>query len=246
MKLPSSPPPATSPSPATGPPPATGPSLAERVASIRARIETAACAAGRAPDAIRLIAVSKGQPVESIQGALCEGITDFGENYAQELLAKAAALAAVDPPPLWHYQGTLQRRKVRDLLPVVATFQSVARTAELDEIAGRATAKVECLIEVNIGGEPRKNGVLPEHLGALVDHAAKLERICVLGLMTVPPEDEQPERWFAALRELAAGHGLAELSMGMSSDFEAAIRQGATIVRIGAALFGPRRPRAIS
>ncbi len=218
--------------------------LVERLASIRARMAEAARAAGRDPEAVRLIAVSKGQPVEAVREAMGLGITDFGENYAQELLAKAASLGPELVAPRWHYQGTLQRRKVRDLLPVVALFHSVARIEELDEIAKRASAPVACLVEVNIGKEAGKNGVLPEGLAALLEHAHGLEMIAVGGLMTVPPDDEEPGRWFAALRALAERHGLKTLSMGMSSDFEEAIREGATVVRIGTALFGPRSPRA--
>lgn len=230
--------------------------IADRIAAIRARIAEAERASGRPPGSVRLMAVSKGQPVSAVVEALGCGIADFGENYAQELLAKDRGLRALTESgalggtaslaaaiAAWHYQGTLQRRKIRDLLPVVSSFHSVARREELDEIAKRATMDVDCYLEVNIGSEPQKNGVLPVDLPGLLEHAARLERVRVRGLMTVPPDDEEPARWFAALRELATRHGLAELSMGMSSDFEAAVREGATIVRVGTALFGPRPPR---
>lgn len=230
--------------------------IADRIAAIRARIADAERASGRPPGSVTLMAVSKGHPVSSVVEAIGCGIFAFGENYAQELLAKARDLRALAESgelgrstapaaaiATWHYQGTLQRRKIRDLLPVVASFHSVARREELDEIAKRATVQVDCYLEVNIGSEPQKNGVLPVDLPGLLDHAAGLERISVRGLMTVPPDDEDPARWFAALRELATRHGLTELSMGMSSDFETAIREGATIVRLGTALFGSRPAR---
>lgn len=232
------------------------PGIADRIAGIRDRIAAAERAAGRAPGSVTLMAVSKGQPAAAVLAALRCGLFAFGENYAQELLAKDRDLRALTASggagetdaltaaiATWHYQGALQRRKVRDLLPVVASFHAVARREELDEIAKRASAATDCYLEVNIGSEPQKNGVLPGDLPGLLDHAARLDRVRVRGLMTVPPEGDEPARWFAALRELAGRHGLAELSMGMSSDFEAAIREGATIVRVGTALFGPRPAR---
>lgn len=217
--------------------------IAERWREINQRVTAAARAAGRAPDAVRVIAVSKGHGPESVIEAARAGAIDFGENYLAELEAKATAVsqnADFKTPLTWHYQGTLQRRKIRDILRVVAVVQSVARVEELDEIEKRAVNEIPCLLEVNIGREPRKNGVLPEGVAALVAHVAGLAHVRLRGLMTVPPDDGDPARWFAALRELAAHQGLLELSMGMSSDFEIAIREGATMVRIGTALFGPR------
>lgn len=225
---------------------------------IRRRIDEAARAAGRDPASVRLVAVSKGQPVAAIREALSAGQVEFGENYAQELLAKAAAFdpaadaavgAAACPAPAWRYQGTLQRRKIRDLLPVITSFDSVARLEELIEVARRAeaaqrNAPVPCLLEVNIGSEPQKNGVLPDEIGKLLEAASRFPLVAVRGLMTVPPDDDDPARWFSRLREAAERFALRELSMGMSADFEAAVREGATIVRIGTALFGPRTPRS--
>ncbi len=213
--------------------------LSARVAEVRERIEAACRAAGREPGSVRLVAVSKGHPVESVLAAAACGLNEFGENYLQELAAKAPAL----PGAAWHYQGTVQRRKIREILGHASSFLSVARPEEFVEIEKRAAGTIECHVEVNVGREPRKNGVLPESLPAILETAARCERVRIAGLMTVPPDDDDPARWFAALRKLGEAHGLSGLSMGMSGDFETAIREGSTMVRIGTAIFGERPAR---
>lgn len=213
--------------------------IAARIAAIRERMAAAALRAGRDPAGVRLLAVSKGHPAGTLRAALEAGVTDFGENYLQELAGKAAAV----PGARWHYQGALQRRKIKEILPITDSILSVSRAEELSEIAKRADRPVTCLVEVNVGGEESKGGARPGDLGGLLAAASSLANVRVTGLMTIPPPGDAPEAsrpWFRALRELAVEHGLRELSMGMSDDFEIAIEEGATLVRIGTALFGPR------
>lgn len=215
------------------------PGIAERVAAIRERMVAAARRAGRDPSGVRLLAVSKGHPAETVRAALAAGVTDFGENYLQELAGKAAAV----PGARWHFQGALQRRKIKEILPITDSILSVSRAEELAEIAKRADRPVTCLIEVNVGGEESKGGARPGDVPDLLAAADGMANVRVTGLMTLPPPGESPEAsrpWFRVLRELAVAHGLRELSMGMSDDFEIAIEEGSTQVRIGTALFGPR------
>jgi pyridoxal phosphate enzyme (YggS family) len=218
--------------------------LSARVAAVRDRIRRAAETAGRDPDTIRLIAVSKGHSADAIREALDLGLTEFGENYLQELEAKTRALGSSSRgdagAPRWHFQGTLQRRKIRDILRLTDSILSVARVEEIDEIAKRATDPVSIHLEINVGGETSKSGapefLLPELLAA----AGRCGKIEVEGLMTIPPDDDDPARWFRRLRELALANDLKSLSMGMSHDLEGAVREGATMVRIGTAIFGER------
>jgi hypothetical protein len=237
--------------------------LADRLAAIREKIVAAARRGGRDPDEIQLIAVSKGQSPERIREVLLAGQSDFGENYQQELSAKATALVnpiirnagletgVILPAPIWHFQGGLQRRKIKEILKFTRSILSVARLEELQEIEKRANQdrkgprprephQVECYVEVNIAREAQKNGVLPENLTGLLDRAAVINNIEIKGLMCVPPFEGDPRPWFAATRELATRNGLRGLSMGMSDDFEIAIEEGATMVRVGTALFGQR------
>jgi len=210
--------------------------IADRVASVRARIAAAAERAGRDPGEVRLVAATKTVEVEGIAAALDAGVDDLGENRAQDLVAKAPALA--DRRPRWHFLGPLQRNKVRRLVPWVDWWQTVDRVELGDEIARRAQG-ARVLVEVNLGGEPQKAGVAPADTERL---AAELTTrgLDVAGLMTVPPHDDEPRRWFASLRALGDDLGLRELSMGMSEDFEVAVEEGATIVRVGRAIFGDR------
>jgi pyridoxal phosphate enzyme (YggS family) len=162
------------------------------------------------------------------------GVPDVGENRAPELLEKAPVVDGAR----WHFVGTLQRNKVRALAPWIAYWHSVDRDALGAEIARRAPG-ARVLVEVNVAEEAQKSGCAPGEAPALVD-ALRDQGLRVEGLMTVPPAEGDPRRWFAALRELAAGLGLHELSMGMSGDFEIAVEEGATMVRVGRALFGER------
>jgi hypothetical protein len=217
--------------------------------SVLARIGTAARRAGRDPASVTLLAVSKQQPEAAIRALAHAGQRNFGENYLQEALAKIAALR--DLPLTWHFIGRLQSNKTRD---VAAHFQW-AHTVDRARIAERLSAQrphyappLEVLLQVKLADEPAKGGVSPADLPGLAATVAGLPRLRLRGLMCVPPdvqsEDEQ-RRPFCRLRELLAtlndaGHELDTLSMGMSSDLEAAVLEGATIVRVGTAVFGPR------
>ena len=206
--------------------------IGERVVDVRARIARAA--AGRP---VKVVAVTKTHPAEIVRAGAAAGLDCFGENYVQELLAKRAALA--DLPVEWHFIGHLQRNKAKDVVNKVALIHGVDSVALAEALARRATAVQDILIEVNVGGEVSKAGVAPADLPALLARLAPLEKIRCRGLMAIPPPGEN-RKHFRALAALAREHGLPELSMGMSDDFEAAIEEGATIVRVGTALFGPR------
>ena len=211
-------------------------SIAARVAEVRERIAAAARAAGRDPRDVRLVAATKTRPVAAVRAVVAAGVVDVGENRAQELVAKAPALA--DTGAVWHFIGRLQRNKINQLAPWVRCWESVDRAELVDALAARV-AGARILVEVNVAGEAQKGGCPPADAPALVDRARSggLEPV---GLMTVAPATGDPRPTFAALRELAARLGLAELSMGMTGDYEAAIAEGATAVRLGSALFGPR------
>ena len=217
--------------------------VAAAVTEVRERIAAAARRAGRDPGAVRLVAATKTVPVELIAEAVALGVTDVGENRAQELLAKADTLAAADPRSAagvcWHFLGRLQRNKVRGLAPRVTWWQSVDREA-LGVAIGRHAPGARVLVEVNLAGEPQKGGCAPAAASGLVDALGR-SGLRVEGLMTIPPANDDPRRWFAALRELGARLGLAHLSMGMTDDYEIAVEEGATMVRVGRAIFAARR-----
>jgi hypothetical protein len=212
--------------------------VAARVAEVRERIGAAARRAGRDPADVTLVAATKTVDADRIAAALSAGIVDVGENRAQELLEKAPKLA--DRAPRWHFLGALQRNKVRSLVPWVTLWQSVDRLALGAELAKRAPG-ARVLVEVNVGEEPQKAGCAPAETGFLVE-SLRASGLVVDGLMTVPPHDDDPRPWFARLRALGEAVEAPVLSMGMTDDFEAAIEEGATIVRVGRALFGPRPP----
>lgn len=182
---------------------------------------------------VRLVAVTKGQPIEAARAAVAAGVVDLGENYAHDLVAKAAEV----PEARWHYLGAVQRRKVRELAPHVALWQSVARVEEGEAIA-RAAPGAAVLVQVNVGGLPARNGCSWDELDALVA-ALRSQDLDVQGLMCVAtPGAERAQ--FRRLATAAAELGSGELSMGMSGDWRIAVEEGATIVRLGSALFGPR------
>jgi len=210
--------------------------IEDAVGAVRERIAAAAQRAGRDPAAVTLVAATKTVSASHVAQALRAGVTEVGENRAQELLAKAPDLTA--HVPRWHFVGALQRNKVRSLASWVSCWQTVDRLPLGVEIARRAPG-ASVLVEVNLGGETRKAGVAPAGAGRLVDELVDLG-LDVGGLMTVPPHDGDARRWFAALRELGEERALRDLSMGMTEDFEVAIEEGATIVRIGRAIFGER------
>lgn len=227
--------------------------IASRLASTRAQIDSACRRAGRTTSDVSLLAVSKAQPVDAVRAAYEAGHRDFGENYVQELVAKADALADLGELR-WHYIGQLQRNKARDVARLATSVHVVDRAAlarALDRKASEAGRRLDVLLEVNLSGEPQKGGCAPAELGALLEDVASCEALTAVGLMTVPPFSEDPEASrapFAALRALRDEHArsvptLVHLSMGMSADFPVAIEEGATIVRVGTAIFGPRLAR---
>ncbi len=214
------------------------------------RIGRACERAGRDPSEVLLLGASKTVPPERIREFYDCGLKVFGENRVQEFLGKWESLKALGIE--WHFIGRLQSNKVKYLLGKVSLIHSLDRESLAREISKRASAfgtEQECLIEVNVGGEETKGGVSPEELEGFTELVLSLEGIKVKGLMSIPPYREDPEEvrpYFARLRELRdrlsdrMGIKLVELSMGMSHDFEVAIEEGATIVRVGTALFGER------
>ena len=215
--------------------------VARRLEVVRARIDAAA--GGRE---VTLVAVTKGFGADAVRAALGLGLDLVGENYAQELVAKAADLDADPVPgvvPLWHFLGRLQRNKVRHLAGVVAVWQSVDRAELVAEIATRAPGAA-VLVQANLSGEAQKGGASLAEVPALVAQGRELG-LDVRGLMGVGPagEPEAARPGFRALVALADELGLPERSIGMSADLEVAVEEGATMVRVGTDLFGPRPPR---
>jgi pyridoxal phosphate enzyme (YggS family) len=211
--------------------------IQENLEQIRERIARAAERAGRAPSSVTLIAVSKTVPVERIREAAAAGQRDFGENYVQEMTPKIAELAA-----RWHFIGHLQRNKAKDVAGKVALVHTVD-TVELAQALGkRAASGQDVLAQVNLAGEATKSGVSADELPRLIDGIRGAAGVRLVGLMTIPPPGDDNRARFRQLAELARTHGLAELSMGMSDDFETAIEEGATLVRVGTAIFGARAP----
>ena len=207
------------------------------------RIAKAAKLAGRDPASIRLVAVSKTKPASAIREAYAAGQRDFGENYAQELAEKAAELADLTELR-WHFIGNLQSNKAKLVAPVAAMVQTVDSASLATALARRLPddgRTLDVLVEVNVGGEAQKHGVTPDDLPAVMAGIAAEPRLRLRGLMTVPPSDlGAAAAAFEELSGLRARHHLAELSMGMSADLELAIEAGATIVRVGSAIFGAR------
>jgi pyridoxal phosphate enzyme (YggS family) len=215
-------------------------SVVERLESVRAQIGVAARRAGRDPASVLLVGASKTVAASVLAETLAAGLVDYGENRAQELLAKATELDGAAPAPRWHFFGRLQRNKVAALAPRVTLWHSVDRP-ELGPVIARRAPGARVLVEVNLAREEQKGGCDPDATAALVDGLRALE-LQVTGLMTVPPAAGDPRPFFAGLRELAARVEVDELSMGMSGDFGIAVEEGATIVRVGRAIFGARPP----
>jgi PLP dependent protein len=208
--------------------------VAARADAVRERIT----AAGGDPSRIRLVAVTKGFGVEVVQAALEAGLVDLGENYAQELLAKVEALQGAEAR--WHFVGRLQRNKVRKVASHVALWQSVDRLSLGTEIA-RWSPGAPVLVQVDLTGEPAKGGCPPPELPALLDGLGELG-LEVRGLMGLGPlgDPEEARPGFRELSHLADKYGLLERSMGMSADLEVGVQEGATMIRVGSDLFGPR------
>jgi PLP dependent protein len=230
--------------------------IADRLAGIRGRIVAAAQTAGRDPSSIRLVAVSKTFPIEAICEAYAAGQRDFGENRVQEALQKITSGA--DLEITWHLLGHLQANKARKAAQAFSTIHSVDSVEllqQIDAAAVDAGRTPELLIQVDLAGEATKFGAQPAEVPQLFDAAVRVRAARVVGLMTLPPVPESPEdsrKWFRRLRDLrdqwlASGVDrsmLTELSMGMSDDFEIAIEEGATMVRVGTAIFGSRDVQA--
>ena len=223
--------------------------LPERLTEIRARIAAAATRAGRSVDSVTLVGVTKSHPAERVRAAAVLGVTDFGESYLGEALDKLAALE--DLPLTWHFIGRLQANKTRPVAERFAWVHGVDRLKIAERLAAQRPYHAPALnvcIQVNLGNEAGKGGVAVGEAAALAAAVAALPHLSLRGLMCIPPQETDPARqreWFARLRALeealtAGGAHLDALSMGMSADFEAAILEGATLVRIGTALFGSR------
>jgi len=230
--------------------------IAERLATIRERVVRTSELCGRAPDEVRLLAVSKGHPASAVREAWEAGLRDFGENYVQEWSQKAEDPQLLGLPGLrWHFIGSLQRNKIRFLLGRVASIETVDRARLATELARRAREvgrSQDVLLQVNLGGEKSKSGFVRDDLQSGLGDLLSLQGLNVRGLMAIPPRRDHAEesrldhRELALLRNLLQerwSHPLPELSMGMSSDFEVAIEEGSTEIRLGTALFGSRPPR---
>ena len=225
--------------------------IADRLAAVRRRVDAVASDCGRDPATITLISVGKTFPAEVVNEAVTAGATDLGENRVQEAAAKKPGVSKAR----WHLIGPLQRNKARAALEVFDIVHTVDRFEIADRLQYLLTEhwperRLDVLLEINVANEPQKAGALPEEdASELLEHALASDRLSVRGLMAIPPWAEDPEAsrpWFRKLRELRdrlqdeKGHPLPELSMGMSHDFEIAIAEGATMVRVGTAIFGQR------
>jgi pyridoxal phosphate enzyme (YggS family) len=227
--------------------------LKERIKRVQERIREAARACNRSEESIRLVAVSKTMPAEIVKEAIEVGLTDFGENYIQEAREKITTLSTY--PVTWHYIGHLQSNKAKyavRMFDLIHSVDSLKLARELDKCAKKNAKVQDILIQVNVAREDSKSGVYAEDTLQLLRDVARLENVAVKGLMTMPPYFNAPDRvrpFFAALRQLGdrirnedfPNISMEELSMGMTGDFEAAIEEGATMVRVGTAIFGERR-----
>ena len=216
---------------------------ADHLAEVMRRIAEAARAAGRNPADVTLVAVSKTHGADKVRELLAAGQRVFGENRVQEAEEKFPALKAEYPDLQLHLIGPLQTNKARDAVALFDVIESVDRERLAGVLAkemARAGRRPECFIQVNTGEEPQKAGVLPADLDAFVAACRDVHKLPVVGLMCIPPVDEEPALHFALLVKMAARNGLKKVSMGMSADYEIAVRVGATHVRVGSALFGAR------
>ena len=223
--------------------------IADNLEVVRKRIADAAMRANRDPASITLVAVSKTKPTAMLREAYAAGQRVFGENYAQEFRDKTSELEELDIE--WHFIGHLQKNKAKYITPSAAMMESIDSKELADNLDKRANRNIDCLIEVNIGKEESKAGVSRDEILPLAKHIAKLDHLKLRGLMVIPPFDLNPEEvrpYFKELREelqklnseLKSAEPLTELSMGMTGDFEVAVEEGATIVRVGTAIFGSR------
>lgn len=217
--------------------------ISEHLERVCERVERACQRAGRPAGSVTIVGVSKNHPIDAIAAAWAAGLRDFGENRVQEAEPKIRALADRGITPAWHLVGHLQTNKVRAAIDTFELIHSVDSERLMRRIDRLADDPVGILIQVNVSGEPTKFGIRPTDLPLLLDAADELPNVHVRGLMTVAPIADDPEdvrHVFRTLRELAERHRLRVLSMGMTDDFEVAIEEGATHVRIGRAIFGDR------
>ena len=217
--------------------------VAANLSAVRGRISSAAQEAGRPAEAVSLVAVSKTHPEAAVRAALADGQRVFGENRVQEALGKFPQLRQEFPDLVLHLIGPLQTNKIRDAVAHCDVIETVDRPRLAESLARemeRSGRRVPCYLEVNTGEEPQKAGILPGAADDFIRDCRDRLRLPLHGLMCIPPENEEPSLHFALLREIARRNGLAVLSMGMSADFETAIRFGATHVRVGTAIFGAR------
>jgi pyridoxal phosphate enzyme (YggS family) len=216
---------------------------ARHLAEVKGKIGQAARAAGRDPAAVTLVAVSKTHGAERVRELLAAGHRVFGENRVQEAQGKFPPLKTEYPDLQLHLIGPLQTNKAREAVALFDVIQSVDReklAATLAREMARAGKRPDCFIQVNTGEEPQKAGILPTELDSFVTACRDAHKLPVVGLMCIPPLEEEPALHFALLAKMAARHGLPNISMGMSADYETAVRLGATHVRVGSALFGQR------
>jgi pyridoxal phosphate enzyme (YggS family) len=216
---------------------------ADYLADVTRRIAEAARAAGRDPADVTLVAVSKTHGADKVRELLAAGQRVFGENRVQEAEEKFPALKAEYPDLQLHLIGPLQTNKARDAVALFDVIESVDRerlAAILAKEMAKAGRRPDCFIQVNTGEEPQKAGILPAELDAFVATCRDTHKLPVVGLMCIPPVEEEPALHFALLVKMAARNGLSKVSMGMSADYEIAVRLGATHVRVGSALFGAR------
>lgn len=234
------------------------PPIAERLAAVREQIADAAVRAGREPAEVTLIGVAKRKPAALVAEAVAAGLTDVGESFAQEARDKIPEVTSLltergIAPPRWHFLGGLQRNKARYVARLFDCLHSLDGLPLAEELSKRAAAagrRLDALVQINVSAEPQKSGIPPAALGALLEACSPLPGLVVRGLMAVPaarPDPESSRAAFARLRELRDAHcrgpngsALVDLSMGMSADFRVAIEEGATMVRVGTAIFGER------
>lgn len=224
--------------------------LAGNLDAVRGRIAAAAKRSGRSPESVTLVGISKTMPAERVREAVAAGLRDLGENKVQEARDK---IGPVGPGPRWHLVGHLQGNKANQAARIFDVVHSIDGIDLLERLEGGAHAagrRIRVLVQVNLAGEATKSGAPPDAIDAILERAAGCTAVAVRGLMILPPYEEDPERarpWFRRLREMSETLGkrhprvpLSELSMGMTGDFEVAIEEGATLVRVGRALFGER------
>jgi len=221
------------------------PTIAERIEAVRLQIADACLRSGRSAEEVTIVAVTKGFPPEAAREGFAAGLSHFGENRVQEAQGKIPLLAGLAPRPTWHMVGHLQTNKVKTALSLFDIIQSVDSLHLAQEISRRApeSVRVPVLLEVNVAGEAAKYGFSPDELPAAAEQVRSLPGLEVRGLMTVAPMAGDPQEVrpvFRRLRSLAESLDLRDLSMGMSDDFQVAVEEGATIVRVGRAIFGER------